>query len=252
MPLTSTSSDTSKLEHARIDVHEPGPEPGKLGPFKFAIDFQFNPRELTMAKTAKWEKKNQNNSGAAGPVTYLGPDAQKLTVEMYLDASKAQDEFVVKSVERLFETCLPTARSKTGGKPSAPWVRFMWGTLSGFVGYVTSVSARYTLFSPDGRPLRAVCTVALEEFANPKRKQNPTSGGIAPRRSHVVREGDSLPLLAYREYGNAELWREVAEANGIDDPLRLRPGTVLLLPSATEMARAATRGRTLREVLRAH
>lgn len=251
MPLTSTSSDTAKLEHARIEVHEPGPAPGKLGAPKYTIQFQFNPKELTMAKTAKWDKKSQNKSGSAGPVSYLGPDPQKLTVEMFLDASKSQDESVVKQVERLFETCTPTSDSKNAGRPSAPWVTFMWGSLSGFVGYIKSVSAKYTLFTPGGRPIRAVCTVALEELPEEKSKQNPTSGGLLPRRVHVLREGDSLPMLAYREYGNAALWREIADVNGIDDPLRMRPGDSVFLPSATELTRVEALDRARREVARA-
>ncbi len=49
--------------------------------------------------------------------------------------------------------------------------------------------------------------------------------------------GDSLPSLAWREYGNATQWRAIAEANGIDDPMRLRPGTELLLPLADDLRR---------------
>jgi nucleoid-associated protein YgaU len=52
---------------------------------------------------------------------------------------------------------------------------------------------------------------------------------------HTVVAGDSLPSIAYREYGDPEIWRVVAEANDIDDPLRLRAGTTLLLPAAEEV-----------------
>ena len=47
--------------------------------------------------------------------------------------------------------------------------------------------------------------------------------------------GDSLASIAYREYGAPAYWRALAEANGIDDPLRLRPGTRLLVPPAEEV-----------------
>jgi nucleoid-associated protein YgaU len=45
-----------------------------------------------------------------------------------------------------------------------------------------------------------------------------------------VQDGDSLPSIAYRAYGDATRWRTIAEANHIDDPLRLRRGTPLMLP----------------------
>jgi len=53
----------------------------------------------------------------------------------------------------------------------------------------------------------------------------------------VFDAGDSLPAVAYREYGNPNLWRALAEANGVDDPLRLRPGTSLLVPSRSDATR---------------
>jgi nucleoid-associated protein YgaU len=42
--------------------------------------------------------------------------------------------------------------------------------------------------------------------------------------------GESLHSIAYREYGSAELWRGLAAENGIDDPLRVRPGTSIRIP----------------------
>jgi len=251
MPITTTASDTTNLVHAAIDVHEPGQKPGKVGAKITTIDFQLNPKELTVAKSAKWESKSQKKSASAPPTTYQGPDPQKMSVEMYFDETRQRDGSVVKRVEALFEACTPTSASVDGNRPSAPWVKFRWGVLTGFVGYIKSVSAKYTLFSPDGTPLRAVCTVALEELANEPSKQNPTSGGLLPRHSHVVREGDSLAAIAYAEYGDPARWRELAEVNGIDDPLRLRPGTTVLIPTIEELTHADGRVIARKEIARA-
>jgi nucleoid-associated protein YgaU len=251
MPVTSTASDTKSLVHAAIDVHEPGQTPGKVGALLTTIDFQLNPKEVTIAKSAKWESKNQKKAASAPPATYQGPDPQKMSVEMYFDETRTRDGSVVAGVEALFQACTPTSSSKDGNKPSAPWVKFKWGVLTGFVGYIKSVSAKYTLFSPDGTPLRAVCTVALEELANEPKKQNPTSGGLQPRHAHTLREGDSLAAIAYREYGNPAHWRALAEVNGIDDPLRLRPGHVVLIPTLDELANADGREIARKEVARA-
>ncbi|WP_143589272.1 LysM peptidoglycan-binding domain-containing protein, partial [Streptomyces angustmyceticus] len=59
-------------------------------------------------------------------------------------------------------------------------------------------------------------------------------GALSARRIHRTVAGDSLASLAWREYGDATRWRLIAEANEIDDPMRLRPGTELLLPAADE------------------
>lgn len=48
----------------------------------------------------------------------------------------------------------------------------------------------------------------------------------------TVNEGSSLTLLAYRQYGRAELWWVVADRAGIYDPtLRMEPGTQIVMPS---------------------
>jgi len=79
------------------------------------------------------------------------------------------------------------------------------------------------------RELRASLT--LQEIATPESKQNPTSGGLAAQRTHTVVAGDSLASIAYEEYGEAGLWRALAETNRLDDPMRLPAGTSLLVPS---------------------
>jgi nucleoid-associated protein YgaU len=236
MDMTQVEGNTAKLEQARLEVYEPGEKPGQKGAFRLRIDFQFNPKDLTITKGVKWNANDQKTAGSAPPTSFTSPEAQKMTLEMFFDATRSAGADVVKDVDALFSTLVPTPASM-GKTPSPPFVKFFWGPLTGFLGYVKSVAAKYTLFGKDGRPLRAVCTVALEELPSDLGKQNPTSGGLQPRRVFTVREGDTLPVIAYREYGQASLWRPLAEVNGIDDPMRVRPGRTLYLPTARELER---------------
>ncbi|SFR69263.1 LysM domain-containing protein [Agromyces sp. CF514] len=252
MPVTKTDTTSASLTHAVLELLEPGKTPGVPGGPIGSIQFQMNPKELTMAKSASWKTEKQKKASSAPPATYQGPEAQKLSVEMFFDdTAGGSGDSVVQRVEKLFQACAPTKDSKRGDKPSAPWVRFKWGVLSGFVGYIKSVSAKYTLFSPTGTPLRAVCTVALEEIAEEPGKQNPTSGGLRPRRVHTIREGDTLAAIAYREYGSAAMWRVLADVNGIDDPMRLAPGRAVFLPAADELSQPASVDVARREVAHA-
>ena len=66
--------------------------------------------------------------------------------------------------------------------------------------------------------------------------QNPTSGALSATASRQLLAGDSLAGIAYQEYGSAALWRATADANRIDDPMRVAPGTNLLIPSITDAA----------------
>ena len=54
-------------------------------------------------------------------------------------------------------------------------------------------------------------------------------------------EGDSLAGVAYREYGDPGLWRGIAAFNAIDDPMRLSPGTRVLVPSLVEAKQLSVR-----------
>jgi hypothetical protein len=226
-----------KLEHAYLLLHEPSPDGNlsKPGQEIGTIDFQFNPKELSLSKSASWNRDSGKGNKKSSPPQYLGPQPSKLSLEMFFDASETQDASVVKRVEKLFACCVPTAPSHQKDKGSPPWVLFRWGGLTGFLSYISSVTAKYTLFTSQGTPIRAVCTVQLDELAGDPPKQNPSSGGTAPRRVHVLVDGDSLPCLAYTEYGEASLWRAVANVNGIDDPMRLRSGMTLLLPSREDL-----------------
>jgi nucleoid-associated protein YgaU len=45
-----------------------------------------------------------------------------------------------------------------------------------------------------------------------------------------VLAGETLDRIAARYYGDATRWRLLADANGISDPLAVRPGALLAVP----------------------
>ena len=69
-----------------------------------------------------------------------------------------------------------------------------------------------------------------DDSSPPGQAQNPTTRGTAGLRSHIVQDGDSLHSIAYESYGDPTRWREIALANEIDNPLRLRRGSSLNVP----------------------
>jgi nucleoid-associated protein YgaU len=231
-----------QMDKAQLTLYDPSPSPsggGDPGAKRGSVPFQFNPKEVTITKSAKWERKTTKGSKTAGPPEFTGPEPSKMTLEMFFDATSAQDGSVVKAVETLLSCCVATEKSAGQKKPSPPLVVLHWGSISSFPAFVTSVSAKFTLFSSDGTPIRAVCSVSLEEMPGEQfRKQNPTSGSHEVRRVHRTIAGDTLASVAYAEYGDPNAWRALAAFNEIDDPLRARTGTVLLLPTPEELGAA--------------
>ncbi len=198
------------------------------------VTFQFNPKEFTVSKSANWKETVTRRSARA---QYLGPSPATMTLEMFLDGTEGGVN-VSERVRELMDACNPTATSTSRNRPLPPGVRFGWDKVY-FEGYLVKVSAHYTLFKRDGTPIRALCTLEIKEVPAAPRRQNPTSGGVSSHGSHAVVDGDSLPSIAFEEYGDAAHWRAIAEANRIDDPMRLVPGTRLLIPPAQEAAQAS-------------
>jgi nucleoid-associated protein YgaU len=236
-PSPTGDKKPQKNERATLELYESSPTTGgrKLDSPIGKIEFQFNPKELTLAKTVKWESKAGKGSKSAAPPEFQGPEPGKLTLEMFFDATAKHDGSVVDKVDKLFSCCVATEKTHANDKPMPPLVKFVWGGISSFPAYVTSVSVKYSLFTAQGVPIRATCTVSLQEMPGEKKKQNPTSGALAARSMHRVIVGDTLASIAYNEYGDPTLWRPLAHFNRVDDPLRMRLGSVLMLPSAAEL-----------------
>jgi nucleoid-associated protein YgaU len=55
-----------------------------------------------------------------------------------------------------------------------------------------------------------------------------TSGGA--EQPYTVQSGDNLSKIAKRFYGDADKYRDIAQANGIDDPDKIKVGQDLNLP----------------------
>ncbi len=203
-----------------------------------ALEFRFNPKEYSLNKSAKWERPTSKGAKHSTPPEFIGSEPRKVQMELLFDDWEGGGN-LVKDIDKLLGWMEPTDHSLSNNKPHPRLLQFHWGenhSLETFLGFISSVTVKYTLFKQDGTPVRATASISMEEVPHDPKKTNPTSGSTLGRRSHVVAAGDTLHSIAYHEYDDAKLWRGLAEFNHIDDPLRVWPGTRLLLPSADEAA----------------
>jgi nucleoid-associated protein YgaU len=201
--------------------------------------FRFNPKEYSISKAATWNRPTSKGAKHATAPEFGGVQPQTVQMELFFDDWEGSGN-LVKDIETLLGWLKPTDKSINQKKKPQPLaLQFQWGgrqPLSEFRGFLKSVSAKYTMFRPDGTPVRATANISLEELPSDPKPTNPTSGAREGRRRHVMAAGDSLHSIAYREYEDPALWRGLALFNEIDDPLRVRPGTPLLIPTADEAA----------------
>lgn len=202
------------------------------------FEYGFNPKEFSVTKASTWNAKVVK--GVSLPaVEYGGGQPRELSVELLLDATHKSDKSIKADVTNLLammEVAEETKKGKNTGRP--PKVELLWGGPS-FKGYAKSLSIQYTLFGQTGDPIRALVKLTLvqadkaqdgSDGSQPAKGQNPTTRALPALGAHVVRDGDSLPSIANAVYGDPTRWREIADANGIDDPLRLPRGGNLAVP----------------------
>jgi hypothetical protein len=209
------------------------------------IECWFNPKEYTIQKQNQW--KVDPVVGTALPTAQFGGgQPRKLSLDLLFDGSDSSLD-VAAVTARLFAAmeinkALGSGSGKNSGRP--PMITFAWGTTTPFKAVADSLSVQYLLFKSDGTPIRAQAKLSLIQVekamdksggkGGSKKGGNPTTRALPGIGSHVVRDGDSLASIAYAHYRDPTRWRAIAEANAIDDPLRLRRGATLSIPRLEE------------------
>jgi nucleoid-associated protein YgaU len=225
-----------KPEKARLEVvgdNKPS------GPEK--IECMFNPTEYRLTQTLS-VTRNRSPQRKAGVPEFTGTNAMTLTTQLFFDDFAAAKGDVTPKITTLLGWTKPTESSRRAKKPCPPYVSFIWGgnkQLDTFRGFLKSVQVNYTIFRRDGTPVQAKVDIVIEGEQEPIEGQNPTSHAANSRKTHTVIEGETISSVAHSELGRPTYWRAIAELNGIDDPLRLPAGTVLLIPSLADAARNA-------------
>jgi Contractile injection system tube protein len=215
------------------------------------LDCHFNPKQVTLSTGAKWETNQTPGATETPAASFKGTNPRAVGMELLFDSSWTglglgslmggglMGGDVEDAIKTLIDWTKPSASNlppPAPGQPaSPPKLRILWGTHKGlaqFVCVLKSVSVTYTEFNPFGPATRATAKVDFEEVPGdiPPAPQNPSSGSLPGQRTHLMTAGDTLHSIAQREYGRPALWRGLAIANGIDDPLRVGPGTTILIP----------------------
>lgn len=204
-----------------------------------ALECAFNPQSYSVSKTNVWTFKP--TTGVDLPQPEFGGGLPRYTrVTLLLDASLAGADGSVKDQANALLKMMETGGGGGGGGGSSPpKITFRWGSVDLPKSVPVSLNIQYLLFHPTGEPVRAMVDLELAQAEQASTASsstgnaptNPHTHGPAGLRSHRVRDGDSLPSIAYDVYGDPTQWRVIARTNGIDDPLRLRRGSDLTIPT---------------------
>ena len=161
---------------------KPAPENSRLyiashdSDIKAKVVAQYNPKELQIDKKIPWSKHSYTNKGndqaknGRGHIAYefTGAEGRTMTVELLFDAFGDPSNQVdvpaqVAELEKLAAVKDPSSPSEDKRRPPMCIVAWGEGGMPSFTCIIMQLTTKYTMFNEKGYPLRATCTVQLQE-----------------------------------------------------------------------------------------
>ena len=208
------------------------------------IKVQFNPTEFSLDKSAQIAEITI--PGLDTPLLqFVRGQNEKMTLDLFFDTTESGMGNNATSVTTLTDLFYELVKI-VPGTHAPPICTFHWNDefpgsdispaagnqkRNGFRCIVESVKQKFTLFSPEGVPLRATLSVTLREYKTLTEQTDQLNLHSPDRtQSHVVQRGETLSSIAAQLDLKPGEWRHIADANEIEDPRRLTVGTFLTVP----------------------
>lgn len=197
-----------------------------------SVACMFNPHEYTLSKSNSWTSSPTNGQNTPG-ANFVQGGAQTLKLTLHFDTfSDASD--VRDHTDPLWRMMMveddDTSDEIRKGVPTE--VAFEWGKLY-FKAVITSLSQKFTLFTPDGTPVRCTVDITLEQKVDIEDdyKDNYSPAALTQNTAQEVTavQGERVDNIMAQETGKVDKMREFMEANNIDNPLRIAPGSRMRL-----------------------
>ena len=220
--------------------------------FLNSIEALFNPNEFSLNRTVSWETQYAGGAESGFSWQEFKSAAPKtLSINLFFDTYEARGGFSLASAAAqavpggsLFLS--PDATSVTEYTDQMaelaelnqelhrpPMCKLTWGEYEVFRGVLNSLNMKFTMFMPDGMPVRATATCSFIEYATEGVTRSRELHSADVHKTHIVRDNETLHTIAAHKYNNPALWRTIARANNIVNPRAVRPGMTLIIPKLT-------------------
>lgn len=220
---------TGQLKKMLIEAFK---KPDYSGSAAESFDVMFNPNTYSQKYEVEYhDRQGQGDTGSPQIFGKIKP--QEYTFEFLFDGTGAAAD--VADVHERVETFLKVTGRHDGEIHRPMYLKLSWGTLLSKC-VLKSAEVTYTLFKPDGHPLRAKVKATFSENVEDTLRvaeERNSSPDLTHR--HDVVSGEHLSLLAHRYYGDAGRYYQVAEFNGLTNYRRLRPGQSLRFPPIKDL-----------------
>ena len=193
----------------------------------------------TFTKTYKVAVDTQRGHGSPGAeARYQSTAPEELRLEFFLDGTKTMEgyggdnkEYINKPVHKQLKDFLNCVYNFDGSIHRPRFLIVFWGSEIDFRCVLSNLDINYTLFEPDGRPLRAKITATF--LAHKSREELVAEAKLtSPDLTHYrkVTQGDRLDLLSYGIYNDSKYFLQVGKANALTSVRKLKPGSEIYFP----------------------
>ncbi|MEU8003881.1 hypothetical protein AB0B66_22215 [Catellatospora sp. NPDC049111] len=169
-------------------------------------------------------------TGVDDALLFTGGGRTELVLDLLFDVDLVEQAHRPDDVRRLTGRLWQLAEN---GQGRPPLVRLVWGKTWNLPGVVVNVAERLDAIDATGTPRRSWLRLKLvRSEGEPAAPPAPTAASAVQATGDGSDGGGArFDLLAAEALGDPTRWRELAEHNGIDNPLAVRAGSVLGVPS---------------------
>lgn len=195
------------------------------------IEILYSPTEYSMEKSNTFTEVAI--PGLESPyIQYVKGNSGSITLDVFYDTYEKGDTYEAGIDVRKFTDQLSNLMNIDPKLHAPPPLRFIWGMPSAepFDCVLERVSKRFTMFRSDGIPVRARLSITLKEYKVGLSSRERNLSSPDKTKVFITKQGDSLWLIAHREYGTPFMWRAIADKNNLYNPRFLEPGTELIIP----------------------
>ena len=191
-------------------------------------DVLVNPENYKLKNEQQYSSSDTTNGSSVQTAKYKGAGSGLFEIILFFDGtgiiSKDKVDDQIKDVKDLIY-------QYNGDIHEPNFLRVYWGTQSLFQGRLKSWNVNYTMLDMDGSPLRAEATAVLVASVSAKKKaleEKKNSSDLTHVRT--VYDGDNLPLMCQRIYGDSSYYIKVAQHNNLTNFRAIKPGDVIIFP----------------------
>ena len=221
-------ADSGKREKMVIEAYEKPDFTSKVSDYTF----QLNPESYDRSVVQGVKEDTQRLSSGESAPANKAADQECLTLTFYIDSTGVVPGCtdVLANIASLRKLGLDV----NGTIHRSNYLKVRWGADFLFCCVMVDLKTDFMLFKPDGTPVRAKLIAKFKQFTDPatKAKENNNS---SPDLTHIktVVDGDNLPMLCYKVYGDSRYYIQVAEYNGLIDFNTLVPNQRIIFPRLT-------------------